>query len=169
MALHVITPRGGHRDASQGEKLVQVVAAEPELHVDGAEFDQAGDMTIGLNARLANGGVDVESIGRVLIAQRQYRVAPALGQQRQAFEFPFGVEAHPGVLLATSGRGDGREFGTDAGFAGHIVKTNGALVERQTVDQHVGIVVLLVLVKQPAFAPVGTHFQSHRRLHQVDI
>ena len=151
------------------KRCAQVVAAERHLHVDGREFEQTGDAAVRLDAGATHGGVDGEAIGGGIIAQGQHRVARAFGDQWHALVFPLGTERHAGGLRVVGWLGQCREFGEEAGFVRHILKTNNTLVERQSVDADARVVVLLIGVKQPGFAAIRVAFQKNKGLDQVQV
>ncbi|OIQ69150.1 hypothetical protein GALL_492510 [mine drainage metagenome] len=154
MPLHHVITGGGHGDAGQGEQLIEVVAADGQLHIDGRELDQAGDMANGLNAGMTCRGIHVEAIRYGLVAQGQDRVTRAQRLQGQASELPLDVETHARVRRAASLLRQGGEFGAETGLALHVVVANDTLVERQAVNVNAGAVILLMKVEQPVFPPL---------------
>ena len=92
MAMRDVVACGRESDTGQGKELVQVVATEPELHVDGREFEQARDVTFSPHMGVPHGGVDRQAKGRAVVAQGQHRVTRPFGDQRQALVLALGTE-----------------------------------------------------------------------------
>ena len=165
VAAGAVGPRRRQRDAQQRKQLLQVVAGQPELHVERHQPDQAGNGALGLHPGGTNGRVDLEWIRRALVTQGQDRPAASARRQCQASKLAARGECHTAPVRQTLAG----HLGPDAGLVGGIVETQQAAVDGEPVDPDRRADILLPLVQQPVAAALAAPLQNHHRLLQADL